>query len=161
VEISSLPNHLLSSAMMGATLEQAQLDEFVVNLVTKPGVQRGEALVTLSTMDAALRCTQHFHGRRWDASGVMVSARMLAPKAHPAPRGAASRSSTTSKPKSRKAAAKEAFRLSVGAPVFRPGVLQPLPENLPTPSKLTMTVDSFGDVSTEDGESVASSDYWR
>jgi len=83
VRISCLPNHILSDAMMGATLEQAQLDKFVLSFVTRPGVCRGEAIVTLTSAEAAIRCAQHFHGRRWDVSGVMVTAKLLPQEVNP------------------------------------------------------------------------------
>jgi len=63
--------------MMGATLDQAQLDQDVLRFVTRPGMGRGEAIITLKDVDAAMRCAQHFHGRRWDASGVMVTAKLM------------------------------------------------------------------------------------
>lgn len=62
---------------MGATLEQALLDEEVLNFVCRPGMCRGDAVITLKTEDAAVRCAKHFHGRRWDVSGIMVTAKLL------------------------------------------------------------------------------------
>jgi len=62
---------------MGATLEQAQLDQDVLSFVTRPGMCRGEAIVTLTNEDAAIRCAQHFHGRRWDASGIAVTTELI------------------------------------------------------------------------------------
>lgn len=139
VQITSLPNHLLSDAMMNATLEQAKLDKFVLRIVTKPGVHRGDALLTFTTMDAGIRCSRHFHGRRWDASGVMVNAWLLPEKA---PK------------KSRPTKPKPSFTLSAEAPVFVPGAwAAPCKE---TPATETPTTGS--DVSTEDGDSAASSD---
>lgn len=63
--------------MLGATLEQAQLDQDVVTFVTRPGMYRGEAIVTLTNEDAATRCAQHFNGRRWDVSGIAVTAKLI------------------------------------------------------------------------------------
>jgi len=63
--------------MLAATLEQAQLDKYVLGFVTRPGACRGEAIVTLANADAAVHCAQHFHGRRWDVSGIMVTAQLL------------------------------------------------------------------------------------
>lgn len=80
VQVSSLPNHILSHAMMSAILEQSQLDGEVSHFVTRPGAHgsgRGEAVITLTSAEAAERCSEHFHGRRWDQSGIMVRARIL------------------------------------------------------------------------------------
>lgn len=135
VQISSLPNHLLNKAMMNATLEQARLDTFVSGLTTKQGAQRGEALITFTDAGAAVQCARHFNGRRWDASGSLVSARLL-PVQCPVPQSAF----VTSVPK-------PSFALSAEAPEFVPG----------RPSaKETPTIGS--DVSTADGDSNASSD---
>jgi hypothetical protein len=83
VRIVNLPNHLMSKAMMEVTLEQANLDKYVVKFDATPGVQRGEAVITFTCFDAAQRCTRHFNGRRWDASGILVSAEVLTPKVPP------------------------------------------------------------------------------
>lgn len=160
VEVSSLPNHILSDAMLGASLEQALLDKFVTGFITKPGQQRGEAFITLTTMDAALKCAKHFHGRRWDASGITVSARLQSnklcpPLTPPLPNFASSKQTKTFAQKAHKAAAeKESFALSAEAPEFIPGgVLQEL---VAPARKATSTIGS--DASTEDGESASSSD---
>lgn len=133
VQISSLPNHLLSDAMMSVTLEQAKLEKYVSSIKTKPGRQRGEALITLTTTDAAIRCILHFNGRRWDASGFLVSAWLLP---------------TQQAPLKQPRAPKTSFKLSAQATEFVPGALQTLTScSLPTIGS---------DVSTEDGESAAS-----
>lgn len=142
--LSNLPNHILSDAMMNVTLEQAQLDQFVLHLTTMPGAQRGDAMITFPTVDVAMRCVGHFHGRRWDASGTLVSAWLLPVQAPPKPR---------QMPTARKSCAKSkpSFTLSAEAAEFVPGAFQ-----MPTSGKETPTIGS--DVSTEDGESAASSD---
>jgi hypothetical protein len=81
VEISSLPNNICNQMMMEATLQQARLDEFVLSVVTKPGQPHGEAVVNLSTREAAIQCVCHFDGRRW--GGVTVSARLATPDVTP------------------------------------------------------------------------------
>lgn len=77
VRIMNLPNHLMSKAMLEVTLEQANLDTCVRDVVTKPGALRGEVMLTLCSAEAADRCAQHFEGRHWDVSGVLVSAEIL------------------------------------------------------------------------------------
>lgn len=145
VVVSSLPNHLLNKAMMSATLEQARLDEFVLSCSTKPGAQRGEATITFSNADAAVRCARHFNGRRWDASGLLVSAKLL-PVESPTPMTAPKKSSKPSKP---------SFALSAEAPAFIPGALQSVPVSI----KEIPALSRIGsDVSTEDGDSTSSSD---
>lgn len=140
VRISSLPNHLLNKAMMTATLEQARLDTFVSGIMTKQGAQRGEALVTFTEANAAVQCARHFNGRRWDASGSLVTAQLL-PVAHPVPR-----STLVSVPKP------SFSRLSAEAPEFVPGGVQPVPASV----KEMLVIGS--DESTADGDSNASSD---
>merc|ERR1719240_1050836 len=135
VKISSLPNHLLNKAMMTATLEQARLDTFVSGIMTKPGAQRGEALITFTDPKAAVQCARHFNGRRWDASGSLVTAQIL-PVAHPAP---------VSVPM-------PSFRLSAEAAEFVPGGAQPVRASV----KEMLVIGS--DESTADGDSNASSD---
>jgi hypothetical protein len=83
VRIVNLPNHLMSKAMMEVTLEQANLDKYVVKFDAIPGVQRGEAIITFTCFDVAERCARHFNGRKWDASGILVSAEVLTPKVPP------------------------------------------------------------------------------
>lgn len=153
VQVSSLPNHILSDAMMSATLDQAQLDKFVLNFVTKPGACRGEAIITLSSTDAAIKCARHFHGRRWDASGIPVNAQVVKAKASPKPLPTYSALATASAlPMSAPALKKKSFAFSAAAVAFVPGMLQ----TTSAPSKATFTIGS--DVSTDDGDSVSSSD---
>jgi hypothetical protein len=123
--------------MMEATLEQARLDKFVSNLRTKPGAQRGDAFISFTSFEAAVRCAHHFNGRRWDSSGVPVMARLLPMLPMPmAPSQASS------------------FELSAEAPEFVPGALPSLSSSV----KPTTTTGARSDVSTEDGDSVSSSD---
>jgi len=143
VQISSLPNHILSDAMMTATLEQAQLDMYVSSFTTQPGTQRGNALITFTSADAAMRCARHFDGRRWDSYGIPVSAWLLPakalPRTHPAP--AASRMNS--------------FTLSAEAPEFVPGLAL---EDMSGKAASYTSPIIGSDVSTEDGESAVSSD---
>lgn len=141
VRISSLPNHLLNKAMMTATLEQARLDTFVSGIMTKPGAQRGEALITFTNPKAAVQCARHFHGRRWDASGSLVTAQLL-PVAHPVPPSSLAPVSVPM----------PSFRLSAEAAEFVPGGAQPVRASV----KEMRAIGS--DESTADGDSNASSD---
>lgn len=169
VKISNLPNHLMSDAMMMATLEQAKLDEFVTSVVTKRGefnsrglqLSRGEACVTFTSVDAACRCAVHFHGRKWDASGSPVSAQVLTPKPAPKPSPTPAFVPSTklaSKPTktTNKMFKESSFALSAQAAEFVPGV--PTPAN-PSKKASTIQLSRIGsDVSTEDGDSASSSD---
>jgi len=136
--------------MMNATLEQAQLDQFVKNCVTKPGAQRGEAFVTFTDPHAATWCVYHFHGRPWDASGIPVIAMVLPAPGAPKPR-LCLLLPLSAAPKSRQLAAAKlckppSFTLSAEAPEFVPG------EFAKTASGTEAVTATFGsDASTEDG----------
>lgn len=145
VQISSLPNHILSDAMMSATLDQAQLDKFVIKFVTKPGAQRGEAIITLSSQDAAVRCARHFHGRRWDSSGIPVSARVMGGNVKAAP-----------KQPMKAPTLKKSFAFSTAAAEFVPGGFLTTSSTRQS-TKETVTPSMGSDVSTDDGESASSS----
>lgn len=156
VWIYNLPSNLCQDVVLEATLQQAQLDKFVSNFVTKSGSPCGEAHVNFTNRDAALRCTRHFDGRRW--GGFEVSAQL----------SEKSKKSTGAKSKL------SSKNLSADAPVFVPSfsLSAQAPEFTPMPgmmsSLMTMvTADSAplkvsclfeSDVSTDDGASVRSED---
>lgn len=98
VLISGLPNKILP--MMEVVLEQAGLEDAVLDVTTCPGKPCGDATVSLCSTLAAEQCVRHFQGCQWDPAGATVSVRLLS---SPAP------------------AAKEAKgRLSAKAPAFEP-----------------------------------------
>lgn len=137
LQISGLPNAILSNLMLEAVLQQAQLSNYVVSFTTKPGKVSGEAIVTLVSEEAAEWCAQHFQGCRWCSSGTAVSIRHLPPpetKAASAPTHKSARA-VVEKPETfpsmlsaeaaefqpSQAASAMWTDLSVDAPVFMPG----------------------------------------
>jgi hypothetical protein len=86
VTVHGLPNALLVDSCLEAILQQAGLQNDVASFSTKRGSPCGEAVVVLSSADAAQRCVKHFDKRRWDPSGTAVKARLLAPEAPAKPR---------------------------------------------------------------------------
>lgn len=179
VQISGMPNALLSHLMLEAVLQQAQLSTYVVTFTTKPGKVSGEATVTLVSHEAAEWCVQHFQGCHWDASGAAVNARHL-PQA-------GSKASATAENKSAKKAAigkmwaetpefqpstvactSQKTDLSVDAPVFLPGALTAA--SMPEASMLCAEAPAFvpkqkfvtsSDASTEDLGSESDEDKER
>jgi hypothetical protein len=79
VIISGLPNEILSTAMMGAVLQQARLEDQVVRFSTTLGKTLGEVQLTLVSAEAVDLCVAHFHGCRWNSSGSTVAARIIPP----------------------------------------------------------------------------------
>jgi hypothetical protein len=156
VQLSCLPNHILNEAMMTVTLEQARLDMFATSIATKKGDHRGDAFITFSSMGAAILCTRHFQGRRWDASGTMVQAWVLPMAPAPVPAAVCAAKTTKKRPKQ-----KPSKTLSAEAPEFTPSwaLSADAPEFTPSFLAATKDVPVIGsDVSTEDGESTVSSD---
>mmetsp|Transcript_148083 Transcript_148083/g.258335 ORF Transcript_148083/g.258335 Transcript_148083/m.258335 type:complete len:308 (+) Transcript_148083:133-1056(+) len=135
VQISGLPNAILSHLMLEAVLQQAQLSTYVVTFTTKPGKVSGEAVVTLVSEEAAECCVQHFQGCHWDASGAAVCARYLPPAGSKVAVPAHNKivaALATSRGMSAEAAefqplqvgsASQKTDLSVDAPIFMPGAL--------------------------------------
>jgi hypothetical protein len=85
VSIEGLPSAILSEPMVLAMLQQAGLLEEVVTFSTCEGDPCGEAHVSFSSVDSALRCVYHFEGCQWDASGTEVTAKMTALKSCESP----------------------------------------------------------------------------
>jgi hypothetical protein len=71
VSISGLPNGICTKAMMQAVLEQAGLEDSIVSSEARAGSPCGHFFLTLDSQQAVDRCVEHFHGRRWDASGAV------------------------------------------------------------------------------------------
>jgi len=72
VSIKGLPNGICSKPMMQAVLEQAGLEDYIVSSETQTGNLCGHFLLTLNGQQAVDKCVEHFHGRKWDASGAVV-----------------------------------------------------------------------------------------
>jgi len=81
VLISGLPNEILKSkTLMEAMLQQAGgLDSVCTGFNASLGKPCGEVLVSLSNRRAAEWCVHHFEGCQWDASGAIVSAKLISP----------------------------------------------------------------------------------
>jgi len=73
VELSNLPTMLCNRMCLEAAIEQAGLENDVKSLELKSGT-RGEAVLLLSSRQAAHRCIQHFNGLQWAKSLQPVSA---------------------------------------------------------------------------------------
>eukprot|EP00419_Tripos_fusus_P037652 CAMPEP_0172778894 /NCGR_PEP_ID=MMETSP1074-20121228/202145_1 /TAXON_ID=2916 /ORGANISM="Ceratium fusus, Strain PA161109" /LENGTH=445 /DNA_ID=CAMNT_0013615847 /DNA_START=102 /DNA_END=1440 /DNA_ORIENTATION=- len=71
-----LPNTILSEPMVLTMLQQAGLLGEVITFSTREGDPCGEAHISFSSVDVALRCVYHFEGCQWDASGTEVTAKM-------------------------------------------------------------------------------------
>merc|ERR1719183_1962410 len=76
VQLTGLPNEILSDLMFQAVLQQAQLSGSYSSFTTSPGKPCGEAFVNMVSESAAEWCIQHFHGRSWATDGTPVSARL-------------------------------------------------------------------------------------
>jgi len=131
---------------MEATLQQARLDQFVLNITTKPGGSCGDALVTLSNRDAAIQCARHFDGRRWGA--VAVRALVITPEPAAAVQETSFDFLNVDAP-----AFVPAFMLSAKAPEFIPGTTSAV-----TTLNAFSVISSGSDASSEDGESASSED---
>lgn len=79
VLLQGLPNAMCSPTCFEAMLEQAGLAGEVLSHSIRPSTPCGEAVLKVSSENAASRCIKHFHGRVWDLSGTPVSATRLAP----------------------------------------------------------------------------------
>lgn len=77
VQLTGLPNQILSDMMMEAVLQQAQLNGCYTSFTTSPGKSCGEVVINMVSAEAAEWCAQHFHGRSWSADGTVVSACLL------------------------------------------------------------------------------------
>jgi hypothetical protein len=79
VQLTGLPNQILSDMMMEAVLQQAQLNGCYTSFTTTPGPGKscGEVVINMVSAEAAEWCAQHFHGRSWSADGTVVSACLL------------------------------------------------------------------------------------
>jgi hypothetical protein len=77
VQISGLPNKILSAPMMEAVLQQAGLDAGVLDMKMHVGKPCGKVVVTFSSLEVVERCIRHFYGCQWDASGTAVGVEVL------------------------------------------------------------------------------------
>lgn len=82
VQISGLPNKLLTEIMMEAILEQAGCDGDVAGLTMRPGKPAGTVVVAFSSIETVEQCVRHFEGRQWDPSGTKVKVNVLPSAGH-------------------------------------------------------------------------------
>jgi hypothetical protein len=136
VQISGMPNKLLTETMMEAILQQACCDSNVIDLTLRTGKPTGTAVVTFSSYEIVERCLTHFQGRQWDPSGTRVGVNI---NLQPAPgtghrhkdsaaQGYAAASSGRLPAKAQTSnsySAKPAFGLSSETPAFIPDVVVP------------------------------------
>lgn len=149
VVITGLPNKILCETMMRAVLQQAQVEGSVLSFSTCAGQPCGEASVTLSTRCAAETCVKHFHGRRWDSSGIVICAMII-------PTGGGISTGTCSEARS--------TVLSADSPVFVPTgqlierAVATMESHVSSMEKGAKTLSPSSDASTEVGESEAEDD---
>jgi len=74
VNLSCLPGALCRQNFLEAMLDQAGLADEVMGCVVGEAQETGKAVVYLANFDAALKCVQHFGGRRWASAGPPVIA---------------------------------------------------------------------------------------
>jgi len=76
VNLSNLPYALCRRNFLEAMLDQAGLADDIMGCVLGENQQTGTAVIYLANFKAALKCVQHFHGRRWDSAGPPVMAQV-------------------------------------------------------------------------------------
>lgn len=89
VNLSNLPATLCRRNFLEAMLDQAGLADDIMGCVLGENQQTGTAVIYLANFNSALKCVQHFGGRRWDSAGPPVMAQV------------ADEAASTSKPASR------------------------------------------------------------
>jgi len=93
VNLSNLPATLCRRNFLEAMLDQAGLADDIMGCVLGEDQQTGTAVIYLANFNAALKCVQHFGGRRWDATGPPVMAQ-VAEEAKPATKQSTERAPT-------------------------------------------------------------------
>eukprot|EP00448_Togula_jolla_P024065 CAMPEP_0170571066 /NCGR_PEP_ID=MMETSP0224-20130122/1460_1 /TAXON_ID=285029 /ORGANISM="Togula jolla, Strain CCCM 725" /LENGTH=339 /DNA_ID=CAMNT_0010893415 /DNA_START=80 /DNA_END=1099 /DNA_ORIENTATION=+ len=83
VVVRGLPNTLCNQPCMEVALEQAGIAGSVLKCEAHTGWPCGEAVVVLSTWEAANRCIRHFAGCKWAAGGQVTA--MISGTSHSAP----------------------------------------------------------------------------
>jgi len=73
VLLSGLPAAMLSEPMLRVMLGQAQLEDGVIAMSTRPG----KALLTFSSLAWACQCIMHYNGLQWGSSGIPISAMLV------------------------------------------------------------------------------------
>lgn len=76
VNLQGLPAALCRQNFLEAMLDQAGLADDIVACVLGEDQGAGEAAIYLANYGAAVKCVQHFGGRRWSNAGPAVTAQM-------------------------------------------------------------------------------------
>jgi len=84
VNLQGLPYALCRQNFLEAMLDQAGLANEIMGCILGEDQDTGKAVIYLASYNAALKCVQHFGGRRWDNTGPPVTAQ-VAEGQQPAP----------------------------------------------------------------------------
>lgn len=76
VNLSGLPPALCRQNFLEAMLDQAGLENEIMGCVLGDAQETGKAVIYLASFNAALKCVQHFGGRRWANTGPPVMAQV-------------------------------------------------------------------------------------
>lgn len=76
VNLQGLPPALCRQNFLEAMLDQAGLANEIMGCVLGQDQETGKAVIYLADYNAALKCVQHFGGRRWDNAGPPVTAQV-------------------------------------------------------------------------------------
>merc|ERR1719352_178637 len=76
VNLQGLPYALCRQNFLEAMLDQAGLANEIMGCILGEDQDTGKAVIYLASYNAALKCVQHFGGRRWDNTGPPVMAQV-------------------------------------------------------------------------------------
>jgi hypothetical protein len=76
VQIQGLPENLCKEVMIAAMMEQARLEESILNIDTSTCAKQCVACITFDSQSAADKCVEHCHGQKWNPMGPSVVARI-------------------------------------------------------------------------------------
>lgn len=76
VNLQGLPYALCRQNFLEAMLDQAGLANDIMGCVLGEEQETGKAVIYLANYNSALKCVQHFNGRRWDNAGPPVTAQV-------------------------------------------------------------------------------------
>jgi hypothetical protein len=85
VNLQGLPYALCRQNFLEAMLDQAGLANDIMGCVLGEDQDTGKAVIYLASYNAAVKCVQHFGGRRWDNAGPPVTAQVAEGQAQNTP----------------------------------------------------------------------------
>jgi len=94
VNLQGLPPTLCRQPFLEAMLDQAGLADDIMGCVLGEDLETGTAVIYVSNYNAAVKCVQHFGGRRWDHAGTAVKAQVAEVRCPPSPSAPAMKSPT-------------------------------------------------------------------